>query len=151
MKQELNLTALIKDNTVEFSHYRAGYLYYNIRNPQDHRLYCFPVPIEDVGDATFLAQDKAMMMMRYIRKAMSDNTLVVAHEDLGLNEDIKDDDDHMTLEHFQELVECGGFIDYDGYGVYASENKKSNKTVVPSDLENGGFDKRYSHVVWYNR
>lgn len=28
----------------------------------------FPVPIEDVGDATFNATEKAMLLMRYIRK-----------------------------------------------------------------------------------
>lgn len=28
----------------------------------------FPVPIEDIGDATFLAEDKAILFMRYIRK-----------------------------------------------------------------------------------
>ena len=28
----------------------------------------FPVPIEDIGDATFLADDKALLFMRYIRK-----------------------------------------------------------------------------------
>jgi hypothetical protein len=28
----------------------------------------FPVPTEDIGNATFLAEDKAMLFMRYIRK-----------------------------------------------------------------------------------
>ena len=28
----------------------------------------FPVPVDDTGDGTFLAEDKAMMFMRYIRK-----------------------------------------------------------------------------------
>jgi hypothetical protein len=28
----------------------------------------FPVPFEDMGNATFLAEDKAMLFMRYIRK-----------------------------------------------------------------------------------
>lgn len=31
----------------------------------------FPVPIDDTGGATFLAQDKAMLFMRYIRKHMA--------------------------------------------------------------------------------
>lgn len=30
----------------------------------------FPVPISDVGDAALLAEDKAMLLMRYIRKHM---------------------------------------------------------------------------------
>lgn len=28
----------------------------------------FPVPVEDIGNATFLAEDKAILFMRYIRK-----------------------------------------------------------------------------------
>lgn len=31
----------------------------------------FPVPISDIGDATFLAEDKAMLFMRYIRKHLA--------------------------------------------------------------------------------
>lgn len=31
----------------------------------------FPVPIEDTGDGAFLASDKAMLMMRYIRKHLA--------------------------------------------------------------------------------
>lgn len=36
----------------------------------------FPVPTTDTGNATFLAEDKAMMFMRYIRKHL--NTLADA-------------------------------------------------------------------------
>ena len=32
--------------------------------------------ISDIGDATFEAKDKAMFFMRYIRKALGDNTFV---------------------------------------------------------------------------
>lgn len=70
----MNLKDIIKDNTVNFSCYRAGHLYYNVS--YDNVTYEFPIPIEDIGDATFEATDKAIMFMRYIRKAMSDNTLV---------------------------------------------------------------------------
>jgi hypothetical protein len=31
----------------------------------------FPVPIADTGEATFLAEDKAMLFMRYIRKHLA--------------------------------------------------------------------------------
>ena len=49
--------------TVNFTRYRAGNLYYV--NEQGLE---FPVPIEDIGEATFLAEDKAILFMRYIRK-----------------------------------------------------------------------------------
>lgn len=32
----------------------------------------FPVPIEDIGNAKFLASDKAMLFMRYIRKFLQE-------------------------------------------------------------------------------
>ena len=70
----MELKTVIKGNKVCFSHYRAGYLYYNVN--VELETYCFPVPIEDVGDATFLNEDKAIMFMRYIRQAMVDKTFV---------------------------------------------------------------------------
>jgi hypothetical protein len=48
---------------VKFSHYRHKELWYTTENGFE-----FPVPIDDIGDATFLAADKALLMMRYIRK-----------------------------------------------------------------------------------
>ncbi len=40
----------------------------------------FPVPLSDIGDATLLAEEKAIMLMRYIRMAIDDGTFVVAEE-----------------------------------------------------------------------
>jgi len=51
------------DKKVKFSFYRAGYLYYQCEDGFE-----FPVPISDIGEATFLAEDKAIFFMRYIRK-----------------------------------------------------------------------------------
>jgi len=48
---------------VTFSHYRQKELWYVTETGFE-----FPVPIEDTGDGTFLATDKAMLFMRYIRK-----------------------------------------------------------------------------------
>ena len=39
-------------------------------------IYQFTVPVDDIGNATLLAQDKAITYMRWIRKAISDNTLI---------------------------------------------------------------------------
>ncbi len=87
-----DLKTLLRDNTVAFSRYRKGYLYYVIceRVPiwsvdplKAEPLYYtagdaweFPVPIEDVGDATFNATEKAMLFMRYIRKAQEEGSFV---------------------------------------------------------------------------
>lgn len=52
--------------TAKFIYYRDSQLWYVTECGFE-----FPVPIEDVGNATFLAEDKAMMLMRYIRKHMA--------------------------------------------------------------------------------
>lgn len=48
---------------VTFTHYFDGNLWYET---QDH--FAFPVPVSDVGNATFKATDYAPLFMRYIRK-----------------------------------------------------------------------------------
>lgn len=48
---------------VTFQFYKQGNLYYKT----DLGL-VFPVPVEDIGEATFLNEDKALLFMRYIRK-----------------------------------------------------------------------------------
>jgi len=70
----LTLKEIVKENQVFFHQYRAGHLYYKV--PVNGELYVFPVPIEDIGDATFLSQDKAIIMMRYIRAALANKTFV---------------------------------------------------------------------------
>ena len=73
----MTIKQIIKDNYVQFSHYRAGHLYYNVKVEGEQ--FSFPVPLEDVGDATFLNQDKAIIMMRYIRKALETGSFVRAN------------------------------------------------------------------------
>lgn len=70
----MKITDLIKNNTVSFNRYRKGILYYSISF--ENEIYEFPVPIEDIGDATFNSVEKAILFMRYIRKAMDEKTLV---------------------------------------------------------------------------
>jgi hypothetical protein len=48
---------------VHFRYYRDGSLWY-----ENETGLIFPVPIEDIGTATFLRDDKALLFMRYIRK-----------------------------------------------------------------------------------
>ena len=58
--------------------------------------------------------------------------------------------DLMTIEEFVENVKSGGFIDYDGYGYYVKDNKQSDITIRPSDVENG-IRKDFNKVIWFNR
>lgn len=60
----LNLKDMIKDNKkVRFSFYRDMELWYITEEGFE-----FPVPIKEIGNATFLDTDKAILFMRYIRK-----------------------------------------------------------------------------------
>lgn len=59
-----NLKEMVKDNRkVNFVRYRKGELIYVTECGFE-----FPVPIDDTGDGIFLAQDKAIIFMRYIKK-----------------------------------------------------------------------------------
>lgn len=51
-----------------FTHFRRGILWYKTEDN-----FAFGVPVEDVGDATFQAEEKAILLMRYIRKQLEDN------------------------------------------------------------------------------
>jgi hypothetical protein len=79
--QDMKLKEIIKDNHVRFLRYRQGVLYYAVTVPGVSSKLMFPVPVADVGDATVEAQEKAIMLMRYIRKAIAQGTLVPAFKD----------------------------------------------------------------------
>ncbi len=58
----------------------------------------------------------------------------------------------MTMEHFENCCKVGGFINADGFGFYAINGKmNSDKEILPSHVIRNEHDKRYTHVVWYNR
>lgn len=62
-----SLKDMVRDGKqVRFAWFRGSELWYVTECGFE-----FPVPISDVGDATFLAQDKALLFMRYIRKHMA--------------------------------------------------------------------------------
>lgn len=62
---------------VHFQFYRAGNFYYSVEDFYTSELYEFPVPINDIGNATLLRTDKAITFMRWIRKAISDGTFII--------------------------------------------------------------------------
>lgn len=59
--------------------------------------------------------------------------------------------DIMTLESFINAIECGAFIDYDGFGEYISANKLTGILVKPSDLKYNKIRKEFNHIIWFNR
>jgi len=59
-----NLTELVKQIAV-FEFYRDGNLFYSVSG------FKFPVPIADAGTATFKPEEKAIMLMRWLRPAVN--------------------------------------------------------------------------------
>ena len=57
------LKEMIKNKKVHFIYYRDKELWYKTECD-----FIFPVPIDDIGNATFNAEDRAILFMRYIRK-----------------------------------------------------------------------------------
>ena len=61
----MNIKDLVKGKTAKFVFYRDHQLFYEIDNFQ------FPVPIEDAKGTHFNAEEKAILLMRYIRKHLA--------------------------------------------------------------------------------
>jgi len=74
----MNIKTIVKNNRVRFVRYRQGFVYYAVEVKQEPRSaeFTFPVPLNDVGEATLLAEDKAIVYMRYIRKALEQGTFL---------------------------------------------------------------------------
>lgn len=66
-------------------------------------------------------------------------------------EDLPKYGDVMSLSDFIENVNCGGFIDYDGYGNYVIDNKMTDIEIYPSDVEYGTIRKDFDTIIWFNR
>ena len=68
-----NMMRMVKYGFVIFQYYRNGNLWYSCswKNEPDEKFqtrFLFPVPIEDIGNATFNRTDKPILFMRYMRK-----------------------------------------------------------------------------------
>ena len=70
----ITLTEIVKDNKVIFSYLRKGTAFYNVI--VNDITYIFPVPLDDIGDATLMKEDKAIIFMRYIRKAIENKEFI---------------------------------------------------------------------------
>ena len=57
---------VVNNQKVRFSFYRDAQLWYETECG-----FVFPVPVSEAGSATFLAEDRAILFMRYIRKHMA--------------------------------------------------------------------------------
>ena len=55
--------AVTENRRAKFVYYRDGSLWYSTEFDE-----IFPVPISDTGNATFNTEEKALLLMRYMRK-----------------------------------------------------------------------------------
>ena len=75
----MTLKEIVKGNKAVFTHYRAGNLYYDIVDGETGEKIC-SVPLdldkkEDIGNASYEAEMKAIYLMRYITKAKKEEGL----------------------------------------------------------------------------
>lgn len=59
----MNIKDIVKNQNAHFVFYRDECLFYETDNG-----FQFPVPIADAGSATFNHEERAILLMRYIRK-----------------------------------------------------------------------------------
>lgn len=64
---------------------------------------------------------------------------------------LRPDDDHYTLDDFIEMCKSGMFTGDDGMGDYATATHVSKSVIDPADAAQGTVNRKYTHVVWYNK
>lgn len=57
----------------------------------------------------------------------------------------------ITLKEFIRYAKNFCLIDSDGHGYYANGGEMSDELVQPSDMMIGKINRKWSHVVWFNK
>ena len=79
--KDMNIKDIVKNNTVSMLYYRQNIIYFWVM--VNNIKYSFPVPLDDVKDATLNNVEKAITYMRYIRLALKYGTFVRVYENKG--------------------------------------------------------------------
>ena len=68
-------------------------------------------------------------------------------------EQLPDYGDLIPLDEFKGACDCGAFIDYDGFGHYATKHQMDGDYEVrPSNVVKGEVAPEWAtHVMWFNR
>ncbi len=96
----MKLIDLVRDQQVHFQYCRENELWYKTTNG-----FLFPVPISDIGNATFMRNDKAILFMRYIRKYKNEIDHIPNKETLKSMEDSENGIGLTTYDSFEEMKE----------------------------------------------
>ena len=94
------------------------------------RVFEFSIPTSDLGDATLPAEEKAITLMRYIRKAMDKGELVELSSPVS-NPDLNDTG-AVTFSHYRNRV------------VYYVHTVEGRNYSFPVRFDDNKFDKLYS-------
>jgi hypothetical protein len=76
----LSVSELVKNNSAKFVYFRDGSMVYDIVDEAGKKIATFPIDVSDkneVGNAAFEANHKAINLMRYIRKSLKDETIFI--------------------------------------------------------------------------
>jgi hypothetical protein len=66
------------------------------------------------------------------------------------NVDLPPYGDLMSVDEFSASCDCGGFIDYDGYGYAVRDQKMDNRhQIYPSMVKMIPSDA--THILWFNK
>ena len=65
---------IVKDRNAYYVYYRQNTLYYAV--DMEDGTYMFPIPTEDLMEASVNATERAITLMRYIRKAVNSGSFV---------------------------------------------------------------------------
>lgn len=60
-------------------------------------------------------------------------------------------DNVYTRDEFIARCMDASFTDYDGYGLYATQDETTDDEVIPSQVVGDNFNKNYDYVVWFNK
>lgn len=74
--KEVKVIDIVRGTTANFVYAQSGNLFYKVET--ETHVYIFPVNLndkEDIGDTRFEAQYKALTLMRYVNKAIKNETL----------------------------------------------------------------------------
>ena len=74
----MNIKDIVKGQNAHFVFYRDESLFYETDNG-----FQFPVPVADAGSATFNSEEKAILLMRYIRRHVQKTEAARAEQDRG--------------------------------------------------------------------
>ena len=57
----------------------------------------------------------------------------------------------MTINEFKSHCRCGGIMNSDGFGYYATDKEVSNIEASPSAFVDGIIRSDFTYVCWYNK